>query len=399
MRVLLSTFGSRGDVTPVIGLAAELRSRGAEVRVCAPPDAEFTRLAAGVGAAHVPIGQSVRDMLARITPGSRKDASRLAAELVAMQLETRTAASGCDALVATGLLPAGAREVAEQLDIPYRFAAFAPGVLPSPNHPPLPRPGKPYPPGADNQTLWDIDAQNANALYGEALNAHRASAGLPPVDNVRDHVLTDRPWLATDPVLAPWPGAPDLDVVQTGAWFAPDERPLPAELDTFLDAGEPPVYVGFGSMPPHVLQGTAEAAIAAVRAHGRRVLLSGGWAGLALDGEDCLTVGETNHRALFPRVAAVVHHGGAGTTATAARAGAPQVLAPQMGDQPYWAGRVTALGIGAAIDDQGPTAASLTAALATALDPATRARASSVADQIRTDGAATAATLLLERSR
>ena len=83
--------------------------------------------------------------------------------------------------------------------------------------------------------------------------AHRASIGLAPVDDVRDYVRDDvigtRPWLATDPILDPWQATPDLDVVQTGAWILPDERPLPADLEAFLDAGAPPVYVGFGSMP------------------------------------------------------------------------------------------------------------------------------------------------------
>ena len=95
-------------------------------------------------------------------------------------------------------------------------------------------------------------------------------------------------------------------------------------------------------------------------------------------------------------MAAVVHHGGAGTTTTAARAGAPQVVVPQIGDQPYWAGRVAELGIGAAHDGPTPTFESLSAALRTALAPETRARATAVAGTIRTDGATVAAKLLLD---
>jgi vancomycin aglycone glucosyltransferase len=95
-------------------------------------------------------------------------------------------------------------------------------------------------------------------------------------------------------------------------------------------------------------------------------------------------------------VATVVHHGGAGTTTTAARAGAPQVVVPQIGDQPYWAGRVAALGIGAAHDGPAPTTGSLSAALSTALSPQTRKRAAWLAGAIRTDGAAVAATLLVD---
>ncbi len=156
------------------------------------------------------------------------------------------------------------------------------------------------------------------------------------------------------------------------------------------------MYVGFGSMraPTDI----ARVAIEAIRAQGRRALVARGWADLALtdDRDDCFGVGEVNQQALFARVAAVVHHGGAGTTTTAARAGAPQVVIPQMADQPYWAGRVADLGIGAAHDGPAPTTESLSDALRTALAPETRQRATAVAGTIRTDGATVAAKLLLE---
>jgi vancomycin aglycone glucosyltransferase len=248
----------------------------------------------------------------------------------------------------------------------------------------------------DNRMLWDLNAQSYNALFREALNTHRASVGLPPVDNVRDYILGDHPWLAADPTLAPWQEPADLDVVQTGAWILPDERPLPAGLEAFLDAGPAPVYVGFGSM--RAPQDIARVAIEAIRAQGRRALVARGWAGLAPidDAGDCFVVGEVNQQALFGRVAAVIHHGGAGTTTTATRAGAPQVVVPQWADQPYWASRVADLGIGAAHDVQAPTTESLSAALRTALAPETRARATAVAGPIRTDGAMVAAMMLVD---
>ena len=141
-------------------------------------------------------------------------------------------------------------------------------------------------------------------------------------------------------------------MVQTGAWLLPDDRPLPAELLDFLDAGTPPVYVGFGSMSLRAGRDIVGMAIEAIRAQGRRVLLAQGWADLAPidDRDDCFAVGEINQQALFGRVAAVVHHGGAGTTTTAAAAGAPQVVVPQGADQVYWAGRVVGMGIGTAYD-------------------------------------------------
>ncbi len=398
MRVLLSTYGGRGDVEPLVGLAVRLRALGAEVRVCAPPD--WADRLAQFGVPLVPIGPPVRALMHGATPPSVADVPRRAAELIAEQFDKLPAAAeGCDAMVATGLFPVAAsvQSVAEKLGIRYVFAAYCPIYLPSPHRLPQPLPGRPLPPDVtDNRVLNDMDIQNYNALFGDALNTHRASIGLPPVDNVRDHVITDRPWLAADPVLGPWQEPADLDVVQTGAWILPDERPLPAELEAFLDAGTPPVYVGFGSM--RAPKDIAPVAIDAIQAQGRRALVARGWADLVPidDRDDCFAVGEVNQQALFRRVAAVVHHGGAGTTTTAARAGAPQVVVPQMADQPYWAGRVADLGIGTAHDGPTPTTESLSAALSTALAPETRARATAVAGTIRTDGATVAATLLLD---
>ncbi|MET8756172.1 glycosyltransferase [Streptomyces sp. NPDC004667] len=400
MRVLLSAYDSRGGVEPLVGLAVRLLELGAEVRVCAPPDEEFARRLAAIGVEMTPTGQSVRDLVTGKTPPSAGGVPRRAAELVAAFYEQASvAAEGCDVLVATGLVPAvaGVKAVSEKLGIPYIYASYQPVSLPSPHHPPMARPGRPLAPDVtDNGELWEQDARDAQEVFGEAINTHRVSIGLARLDNVRDHVFTDRPWLATDPTLAPWQQPADLDVVQTGAWVLPDERPLPADLVEFLDVGTPPVYVGFGSIPMRDPQDVARVAIEAIRAQGRRAVLSRGWADLALidDHDDCFVVGETNHQALFRRAAAVVHHGGAGTTATATWSGAPQVIVPQGADQPYFAGRVADLGIGAAHDGPTPTVESLSAALKTALTPETSARATAVAAAFQADGAATAAKLL-----
>jgi vancomycin aglycone glucosyltransferase len=417
MRVLLTTFGSRGDVQPVLALAVALRALGADARVCAPPDQDFAKLFAAAGVPLLPAFRTVREWLAEMLP-KRGTISlpNLAAEVMAAQYEAISAAAygfekGCDLMVATGLFSsmAAARSVAEELDIAYLHAAYCPFYLPSPYQRPLEYPGHPHPPGvSDNQFLWERDVHVMNEVFGGGLNTLRDSIGLPKVDNVRDYVYTDRPLLAADPVLAPWrqprphecrkrsPVPTMLDVVQTGAWILPDERPLPDELLTFLDAGTPPVYVGFGSLPAP--KDFARMTIDVMRAQGRRVLISRGWAELALvdEREDCFIVGEINQQALFPRVAAVMHHGGAGTTTAAARAGSPQVVVPQFGDQPYWASRVWDLGIGSAHDGPTPTAASLSAALDSALSPGTRARALAVAKTMRGDGATRAAKLLLE---
>src|SRR5262249_40877294 len=149
-------------------------------------------------------------------------------ELIAEQFDKLPAvARGCDALVATGLFPVAAsvQSVAEKLGARYVFAAYCPIYLPSPHNRPQPLPGRPLPPDVtDAPELNELDIENYNALYGGPLNTHRASIGLPPVDNVRDHVITDHPWLAADPILGPWPEPADLDVKQMGAWIAPDRR-------------------------------------------------------------------------------------------------------------------------------------------------------------------------------
>lgn len=136
--------------------------------------------------------------------------------------------------------------------------------------------------------------------------------------------------------------------------------------------------------------------IKAARAHGRRAIVSRGWADVALpeNEPDCLSIGEVNLQALFRRVAAAVHHGGAGTTTVAAQAGAPQVIVPQIYDQHYWAQRVHHLGIGTA--PGAPTADSLTEALSHTLQPDVALRARSVAASVRTDGAEVAARRLID---
>ncbi|MFD8965575.1 glycosyltransferase [Streptomyces sp. NPDC059568] len=401
MRVLLSTYGTRGDVEPLVALAVRLRALGVEVRMCAPPDEEFAERLAGLGVQLVPVGPPVRALMRGTALPSAADLSRYRTELVDTQFDIfPTAADGCDALVAAGLAQIAARSVAEAAGIRYVYVSYSAVNLPSPHHAPPPRPGWPEPEVNDNRTLWELDAHKVNAQFGETLNGHRASIGLPPVDNVRDHVFTDQPWLAADPVLGPWRETPGLDVIQTGAWTLADERPLPAELVTFLDAGAPPVYVGFGSMRPS--PDIARRAIEAIRAQGHRALVSRGWADLDLvdDRDDCFAIGEVNQQRLFGRVAAVVHHGGAGTTLTAARAGVPQVVvALQLADNPYWAGRVADLDIGAALDGPTPTIESLSVAFKTALAPETRARAKALGTEIRTDGATVAASLLLDTLR
>lgn len=390
MRVLLSATGSRGDVQPLVAVALKLAQAGHQASLCVPE--EFQDWVERLGFPVTPIGPQAPE------PGTSPERLRQsAAATVADQFTAiATAAKDCDVIVAAALLPAvmpAARSVAEVLGIRYAFASFCPAFLPSGHQPPLRQPSASQPPGAaSNLELWAAQRQRLNDRLGEALNHQRKLVRLDPVDDVLGHITGGQPWLAADPVLAPWPA--DEDVVQTGAWVLPDDRPLPNDLEAFLEAGEPPVYAGFGSMPmPAEVTG---ALVGAARRAGHRLVLSSGRAGLTLTGpaSDCLVISEVNERELFRRVAVVVHHGGAGTTTVAGLAGVPQVIVAQRYDQPYWGRRVRDLGIGIAHPPGPPPEESLADAIGQALRPGIAAGARSVAAAMVSNGAENAAGLL-----
>lgn len=399
MRILLSTIGSRGDVQPLVGLGLQLKELGQDVHMCVPPD--FCDWIQGLGMTVTPIGPELRStgksapMATRPTP---EQVRQMMEGTVALQFETITeAAKGCDIMVGATALQIAAPSIAETMGIPYVFAAYCPAVLPSPHHAPpvLTMLGDKPVTMTDYSELWEKDRQRWNAQWRDILNSQRTRLGLEPVSDVLTHIITDQAWLACDPKLGPWPESEDKSVFQTGAWFVKDENPLSAELEAFLDAGDPPIYFGFGSI--RAPENLNRVMIESARALGRRAILLRGWTDLSLldDEPDCIAIGEVNHQALFKRVAAIVHHGGAGTTHAATRGGAPQILIPQHYDQYYWAGRVEQLGIGTAHALPTPTTDSLTSALEQVLQPEVTGRAQTISAEIKLDGALVAARRLL----
>lgn len=221
-----------------------------------------------------------------------------------------------------------------------------------------------------------------------------------PRQTFRDYVRATRrtpELLGVSPLVVPHPrDAPDR-VVTTGYWVEPldPEYSPPADLEAFLQAGRPPVYLGFGSMPSSDPDALVDLMVTALRRAGRRGLVHGNWDGWHPDHlpDDVLLIDPVPHEWLFPRTAAVVHHGGAGTTAAAARAGVPQLVVPHFGDQPYWGRRVSRLGIGPApVPRRDLDADRLTTAITRLTgDENLRARAELVGTQIRAeDGVGTA---------
>ncbi|MET9632420.1 glycosyltransferase [Lentzea sp. NPDC006480] len=384
MRFLVSTIGSRGEAQPVTALAVQLKALGNDVKVVAPPD--FEELVTSNGLDFTPVGPMLRTFRsADLKPG---DLGRLAEESVREQFRViGEAGQGADVLVAGGALQHSTRSVAESVNAHYVYASFCANTLPSPHHAPPAMLGRVPVNGTPEENLAQWERQRP--LFGharESINAERAKLGLDPVEDVREHIFGDDPWLAADPLLGPWPGPGEL--VTTGAWLTNDQRPLSEELEAFLDDGEAPVYFGLGSM--HGALDAAHQAVEAARKIGKRVVLQRGWADLRLadDAPDCIAIGEVNQQALFRRVAAVVHHGGAGTTTTAAAAGKPQIVLPHMYDQYYWGDQVERLGIGRSAK------AVTTEVLADTL--ALAEEAGKVGAQVRTDGARVAAELLMK---
>ena len=402
MKVLLSSIGSRGDVQPILALALELQGLGHDAKLCVAPN--FKDWVESFGVTCIPIGPDLKQLTGGTMSRPPQKLSTEQRHLLAVQVVREQvavlseAARGCDLVVAAGALQIATRSITEALNIPYVFAAYCPAVLPSPDHPPPQTRGTRHSQSLSasaNLSLWADEEQSWNDLFRATLNEERAKAGLGLVDSIQQHIFTNRPWLAADPAIAPAGSTSDLQIVQTGAWLLPDQSLLPDHLENFLAKGEPPVYLGFGSM--RASEQSSRVLIEAARALGRRSIISQGWANLSpIDaGTDCLSIGDVNHSELFARVAVVVHHGGAGTTTTAARAGRAQVIASHSYDQYYWASQVQKLGVGVS----GPVRDELSVdamiqALRESLRPEIAAQARFLASRVATNGARIAANRL-----
>jgi sterol 3beta-glucosyltransferase len=132
----------------------------------------------------------------------------------------------------------------------------------------------------------------------------------------------------------------------SGYWFIDEDDWIPpAGLQAFIEDGPPPVYIGFGSMSASDPQQVFELIRTALHISGQRAVLAGGWGGVVGVSDRIYALDSAPHDWLFPRMAGVVHHGGAGTTAAGVRAGVPSLLIPHLGDQPYWARRLHELGV------------------------------------------------------
>jgi UDP:flavonoid glycosyltransferase YjiC (YdhE family) len=349
VRILLATHGTRGDVQPVLALAIALRARGHDVRLLTPSN--FVDWVRGHGFPCESDGVDVEEVLRRpdVDINSFRWQMRYF-RMLAPQLfrAVSRASADADLIVGAGVQVAGGW-VVDVRGVPYVNAVFCPCAVPS-SLPPAIR--AQTLPAWVNRLCWRLGLPLIDAALRGPVNAGRAELGLAPIASPTAMLFQCPTIVAADSELAPLPPDAPPAAVQTDAWIL--ENPanniaLDPALDAFLGEGSPPIYIGFGSMIATGLDRLVSS-LARVTATCRcRMIVAGGWArlhGLMSSSGDVLVIDQAPHQTLFPRVAAVVHHGGAGTTTAAARAGVPQVILPHLLDQFYWARRIEVLGLG-----------------------------------------------------
>jgi len=392
MRVALLGMGSRGDVQPFVALAPHLSALGHEPVLVAPAD--FRSFVEGHGVAFEPLSFEVRpgvesDLGRRWLRGSSTNQVREAAlmrRVVAytadeLGADVARVVGTTDAVVSSALTFDAVASLCARNGRPHVYATFQP-VWPSRYGPSSSFALRPGSASVLNLGWSWLAAHAAWSIFRQPGDRMRRRMNLSRTGfrgHVRDAMATPTLLAASPHVVPPAPDWPDT-LTQTGWWFRPDASPWrpPDALASFLDAGDPPVHLGFGSMPTHDPASVLRSFLDAVRRVGRRGVVSAGWARLGRDGlrpgdlpDRVLAIEEAPHEWLFPRCAAVVHHGGGGTTAAAFRAGVPQVVVPHIADQPYWGRRVHDLGCGPApLPRKHFRASALTAALEEALAPA-----------------------------
>jgi sterol 3beta-glucosyltransferase len=409
MKILLLTLGTRGDVQPFIALGVGLRNAGHQVTVCTTegfaPFVEEHGLSYGFMSndlVDLTTGEAGRRAIENFGGGLIAkgrwvvEAARLFKPIFRRLLaEQWEAAQGAD-LVVFHPNAVGGIHIAEALAVPAVLADPNPTWVPTGEFPNFIFPdvglGAWY-----NRMTYRLLPLLTRGMYGSVVTQwRRESLGLPPRpalsgDLVRADGSPVPVLLGFSPQVVPRPADWPSTVTVTGYWFleeAQDWQP-PADLLRFLDEGPEPVFVGFGSMSGRDPAGVGRTVLEALRESGERGVIVTGWGGLRLEGTPpgVFVMESAPYEWLLPRVKAVVHHGGAGTTAAGLRAGRPSVVCPFVADQPFWGARVAALGVGPEpIPQRKLTAGRLAEAIRTAAtDPGMRERAARLGERIRAE--------------
>jgi sterol 3beta-glucosyltransferase len=394
--ICILTFGTRGDVQPYIALGLRLKAAGYTVTIATLD--EFRSLILDYGLQHDTLRgdflKAAQTSEGRSTLEGRDNPLKILRQYVEMARETLedewASAQKADVLIYNSAA-LGGYHIAEKLGIPA-FASF-PAPLYSPTRE-FPSPFLPFRNlGPFNKMSHRLFAAIGPLMYRRPIREWRRDVlGLPPAkgeDRLRGKPVTKL--YAYSPIVVPRPADWNEASVITGYWFldAPANWQPDPGLVEFLQAGPPPVYVGFGSMFMNGGRRKTEIVLEALRLAGQRAVLATGWGGLTADDapEGIFVMDAVPHDWLLPRVAAVVHHGGAGTTASGLRAGKPAVICPFVGDQHFWGWRVAALGAGQPpIPQRTLTAKRLADAIRSAVtDGDMRQRAAALGETIRAE--------------
>ena len=340
MKIVLATFGSRGDVQPMLALSLALKSKGHEVLLAAPP--EKAAWAKQLGCPFLPLGSDVTAFIddmenAHSLRSAIRFVSFLRNELNAQFDLLPKIMAGADLVIGSSLTFA-LSTLAESMGIAYRYIAFTPQLLPSGYHP-FPAFKHQRFPKWYNRMTWRIAAILDQFNLTRLINNHRRQLGLKLIPDAWRHIMGQHVLVASDSVISKIP--PDIvdqTFTQTGYMHLNQPDQHLAELDTFLEAGSPPLYAGFGSMPIRDQIRNVSVIVEAVRLSGQRAVISKFWDEPTefSNSDDIFFITKYPHLKLFPHMAAVIHHGGAGTTASSAVSGVPQIIVPHILDQYYW---------------------------------------------------------------
>ncbi len=338
MKISIVINGTRGDVQPMLALAVGLMKNGHEVVLCAPPENE--ELVNKYNCRFVAFGPNYKERFRQ--NAKMKGGATASPSPKEMKSETETQIrklpeilEGSDLVLGVGFV-LGVHTVADLLKIPYRFVIFYPMLLGT---------GKKDP--SLSRFLFGFGRSVTNLIMKSFINKRREQLGLPLIKDVWEYWMGDNVIAACDKELNAVRDGVSFNFTQTGYMLLPSQNGLPENADNFLKSGKPPVYIGFGSNPVALPEKYNIIFNQVAKETDQRLIISKGWANLPENNStDILYVDEMPFELLFPRLAAIVYHGGTGTMAAAARAGIPQAAFPFMADQFENRRQIVKLGLG-----------------------------------------------------